>query len=221
MDTRIYKTPWDHEIKEPFIAFKNRDDELEPYVNTRAILEEVDPQKEHLITIGTIPHPRDPSEKIPLCKIFTKETLREMGRTATARLKEQKKAQGSAKNLEFNWAAGPADLDRQLGQMVKFLGEGRRVDVLLARKKGSRKAEIEESRALLIKVRAAAAGCGAKEVAKADGEAGKRMTMAFKKTGGGGGTAVKDDSGDSAASMSEGDDTGTQEPNIRFGLAKK
>ena len=98
-------------------------------------------------------------------------------------LRRQAKGQStgpSTKNLELNWAIAGGDLKHRLEKMKQFLGEGRKVEVLLGPKKRGKKASVEEAGGVLKAVREAVGECrGAHEV-KREGEVGAVMTLVFE-----------------------------------------
>lgn len=56
------------------------------------------------------------------------------------------------KIIELNWAIEKGDLAHRLAKIKGFLEEGRRVEVVLAKKKGGRRATVEECEALIDKI---------------------------------------------------------------------
>ena len=77
---------------------------------------------------------------IPVCKIINKKEARE---AAKAR-KKQKQPSAVTKYLELNWAIDKNDLAHRLGKLREFLEQGRRVEVLLLKKKKRMRDATEE-----------------------------------------------------------------------------
>ena len=64
-----------------------------------------------------------------------------------------KTVDAQAKALEFNWAISQNDLQHKLDRLTTFLKEGRRVEVVLARRRKGREATEAEKSSLLSAVR--------------------------------------------------------------------
>ena len=96
------------------------------------------------------PIPRKEPNKPAICKIISKEQLREQER---AKSKPTKNPAHIVKTLELNWAIDRNDLSHRLNKMVQFLEKGNRVEVMLATKRKGRRATIEEAESVLELVR--------------------------------------------------------------------
>ncbi|KAI1753343.1 hypothetical protein F4782DRAFT_497677 [Xylaria castorea] len=94
--------------------------------------------------------------------------------------KESKKVAQQTKTLELGWAIAPHDLAHKMKRLDDFLSKGMRVEMLLARKKGSRKATDGEGEELIKRVREVASDAGATEYKKADGYVGAVMKLFFE-----------------------------------------
>ncbi|KAI0491109.1 hypothetical protein F4859DRAFT_460343 [Xylaria cf. heliscus] len=120
-----------------------------------------------------------------VCRIVDKATeAAEAEAAAAAAAAEEEEAKRLAKitkTLELNWAIAPHDLGHKLKRFEEFLGKGLRVDLMLARKTGARKATPEEAQELVRRIREAAANVpGAGEHKKMNGIAGKVLRMFFE-----------------------------------------
>jgi translation initiation factor IF-3 len=156
----------------------NSEGKLDPPVSLRLTLASINPQTHYIEQVT----PDDPDDRdhIPVCKIVNKKEAYDQNKARSAAVKEAKKLQaktGAAgvKTFEMSWAISGHDLSHRLERMKEFLGEGRRVEVVLAKKKGGRKATVEECEDVLRIIREAVnAVPGAREVA---GEAAKPMKL--------------------------------------------
>lgn len=111
-------------------------------------------RKVESLEVQSMPNPKDPqSPKWPIAKIVNKKE--ELARKQKE--KEQQKKQAAAnkeKELEFNWALAPHDVEHKLRTLKKFLAKGYKVQLLLLKKSGKKgaKATKQEAEALLEKV---------------------------------------------------------------------
>lgn len=120
-----------------------------------------------------------------ICRIVDTVAEAKAAKAAAAEAKEMakeaKKLERQMKRLELNYAIAPHDLRHKVKRLHEFLGKGLRVEVLLARKRGSRKTTRPEEEQLVNSVREAAlAVSGATEYKKMDGTVGAVVTMYFE-----------------------------------------
>jgi hypothetical protein len=104
-------------------------------------------------------------EYAPICRLLDKQAF---AAAAEAKAKEARKQKVGTKELELNWAIAAHDLGHKMRQMHGFLVKGRRVELMLAKKRQSRAATAAEAADLLRAVREAAEATGAREI-KSDG----------------------------------------------------
>lgn len=128
----------------------------------------------------------DKAGEIPTCKIISKKESYESEKRAKEVAKEKKRVQKvtsgeGLKTLELNWAIDLNDLGHRINRIKEFLGEGRRVEVVLAAKKRGRKASREECEVVLEKLRTAVGEVeGAKQREATTGKIGGFVTMVFQ-----------------------------------------
>ena len=176
-EQRTYDLPYDEEITDRYIALVTLDGEHQPRVALDMVLSRLDRTAEHLVQLSPA---NATAGKLAICKIFTKAGLRETQRAKVNAVKEAKKKVVTNKILEVNWAIADGDLGNKATQLESFLREGRRVEVLLARKKRARVATGEECRKVLKRIRdAIKAVPGAKEE-KTEGKIGEKMSLVFE-----------------------------------------
>jgi translation initiation factor IF-3 len=147
----------------------------------RDLLSDIDRSTHVLRKVGTA------ADGIPVVKLVTKESLREEAK-AKARQKTVKKTDDLTKQVELNWAITDNDLSYRMEWLRKFLREGRRVEVLIAPKRGGRRATKDEIQALLAKVRQEITDAedGAEEWKDMLGLPGTQVTMYVQPRDGGG-----------------------------------
>lgn len=149
------------------------------------ILNTIDTKTHRLVQLS----PDEPGNRnfIPVCKIVSKKESYEAELRRKKQAKDQKRAnkivsEMGAKTLELNWAIDQNhDLLHRIEKMKAFLSEGRRVEIVLASKKGGRKATREECEGVLNKIRQAAGEIeGVKESKEFSGKLGGFGTMSFQ-----------------------------------------
>ena len=180
----------DEAIRSRYINFVDTDG-FHPAVPLRDVLHTFDRTVYHLVQVAPgstnngPPSPDDPAS-LPTCKLQSKQELREQQKVKLA-LKNKAKTRGGAgvggpsKQLEINWAIDANDLRHRLARMKEFLGQGRKVEVILAPKKTGRRATVEEAQVMVRKVKDAARECkGAVEAKDPNGKIGGVLTMVFE-----------------------------------------
>lgn len=155
---------WDQSIAEPTRNSRRRDEEITdkfvqlvspdsrallPPERPRAILGRMDRKANFLIEVS-------PATKtsVAVCRIMSRQDVIEYEKSKSKKPKEQ-----APKQLELSWAIGPHDLSHKLRKMEKFLGEGRRVEVIIAsrmKRRGAQTCEVskEHRDKLLASIRA-------------------------------------------------------------------
>ncbi|KAL9095347.1 MAG: hypothetical protein Q9165_002218 [Trypethelium subeluteriae] len=112
----------------------------------------------------------------PICKVISKDELRASER---AKAKPKKSPDQSLKELEINWAIDRHDLQHRLKRLGEFLDQGRRVEILLARKKSGRQATKEEVEDLVNSLREKCREAGGKEWKPMEGKMGLMAKLHF------------------------------------------
>ncbi|KAI3323280.1 hypothetical protein HD806DRAFT_498695 [Xylariaceae sp. AK1471] len=157
---------------------------LSPPQRTESVLTSL-PRGHSLVMVAPPPPPPPPSASdtplqpsAAICRIVDAAAEKA---AADAAAKESKKLAQHTKTLEINWAIAPNDLAHKMKRLDEFLGKGMRVEILFARKRGSRVATREEWQALVERVKEAAANVpGANEYKRMDGHVGAVMRMFFE-----------------------------------------
>ncbi|KAI9742114.1 MAG: hypothetical protein M1834_000504 [Cirrosporium novae-zelandiae] len=116
----------------------------------------------------------------PVCKIRSKNEIREKQWAMTKAAKAVKRHTKSLKQLELNYALDLNDLGHKLNRLETFLNQGRRVEILLASKKKGRTASVEEASLVVKKIKERAEGTGATEVEPMTGEIPGLVKLVFQ-----------------------------------------
>lgn len=120
--------------------------------------------------------PGTPGEP-PICKVFNRQAVNEKAQRIRAHHKETKK-RTEAKTLEINWAIDTHDLLVRFKKLKQFLAAGRRVDIILKRKRRGKKQPTEgDINELLEKIKAAIEESNGTQFKPAEGEPGKEYIM--------------------------------------------
>lgn len=181
---------WDEEIWAKRIALVDPTTKalLAPQT-LRSALQDLDRKTHRLVCVTAPPppkHPSDPTpqvEWIPTVRVMSKKEQYEAEKLKKAAKVQAKKneAGGATKTIEMNWAIDGNDLAHRMKRMREFLKEGRKVEVVLAKRKGGRKATVEECEGLVERiVEGVEEVAGAKEVKKMDGKLAGVATLFFE-----------------------------------------
>lgn len=163
----------DENINARQVHLVSADGKLEPAQSLSTILSSFDRKKYFLVQVSS-----PDEDEAPVCKIIEKRIVRA---TEAAKAKPVRNAQTMMKQLELNWAIGGNDLGHRLNKMEEFLGQGRRVEVVLGVKIKGRVATKEEAEAVVSRIRAKVNEVeGAKEWKPAEGAVGGKMTLYFE-----------------------------------------
>ncbi|GJD01173.1 translation initiation factor IF-3 [Colletotrichum higginsianum] len=138
---------------------------------TRRVLQSLDPETQSLRMVSRPgPNPAPDQPRFAICRVVDKRVEKEREKVQEKARKETARKLARFKVLELNWAIAPHDLGHRMKQMKGFLEKGYKVEVLFAKKKGSRRATRDEAEALVQAVRDAVAEVGgAKEWKESEG----------------------------------------------------
>lgn len=135
-------------------------------VQLRTLLNRIDRTNQHVYQVREAsPDSPNPDNWLPLVKIATKLDLRDRLRAEEDSSKAQKRQLASNKEIAVSWNIDEGDLARYCDRLTNFLLEGRKVQVTLATKVGTKGAVPEEKRrAVLMAMRETATSArGTKE----------------------------------------------------------
>ncbi|TGJ81980.1 hypothetical protein E0Z10_g6797 [Xylaria hypoxylon] len=151
------------------------------------------PRGHSLVMVAPPPPPPPPAPGVPvvvqpsaaICRIIDaaaeEEAAKAAAKAAEVAAKESKQVAQQTKTLELNWAIAPHDLAHRMKRLAEFLDKGMRVDIMLARKRGSRKATPEEGRDLVERIQQTVSDVpGAAEYKKMDGNVCGVLKMFFE-----------------------------------------
>lgn len=167
------KMPTNDAIGAPYVQLVNAEDSLQPPMRLSKVLASFDP-KEFFLQQVSSGGPDQP----PVCKILNKKETREKEK---ARAKASKASKVQTKQLELNWAIDAHDLAHRLKQLTSFLEKGRKVEVVLTRKRGKRAATVDEIKHVMKSVLDTSKELGGTQVKAMEGEPGKHVVLTVKK----------------------------------------
>ncbi|TRX89099.1 hypothetical protein FHL15_010016 [Xylaria flabelliformis] len=177
----IVKHPRDEKIPYRWVRIAGESQSLSEPQPIDAVLASL-PPGHSLVMVAPPPPPNDETAGVvqpsaAICRII--DAVAEAAARKEA-AKEAKKTAQQTKTLELNWAIAPHDLAHKLKRLDEFLAKGMRVELLLARKRKSRKASAEEGGELIRRVKEAASDAGATEYKKEDGYVGNVLRLFFE-----------------------------------------
>ena len=165
------RLPRDEEITYNTIYIVSEGNKLSEPRSTSHVLASLDRKTETLVMVSLPPD----EQSHPICKIQNKKDLREAEK---ARTKKKDNPSATVKTIELNWAIDAHDLKHRLEKVKDFLSRGWRVDIIMAGKKGGRKATPQEAQNCLAAVREAITQVeGAKEWKSMNGAVGGMATV--------------------------------------------
>ena len=116
----------------------------------------------------------------PICKILNRRGVNDFIRSKE---KAARLAKMGPKQVELNWAIDNHDLSHRLKQLSEFLEKGRKVEIILARKKGKRHPTDQEVENVMTSVTETIQKTGATQTKAQEGEPGKRVMISVQKPG--------------------------------------
>lgn len=163
----------DEEIRSDYVRIANSEHQLEPPARLRDVLQSIERPANFILQVA--PPTRN---ELPICRIMNRAAIREYEK---AKAKAAQAAKSSNKQIELNWAINAHDLSHRLKQLTNFLDKGRRVEIVLTRKKGKRLPTVEEVKHLMDTVLETVKAADATQVKPMEGEPGKQVTLVVKK----------------------------------------
>ncbi|KAE8352328.1 hypothetical protein BDV28DRAFT_135289 [Aspergillus coremiiformis] len=163
----------DEEIQSEFVQLVNEDGRLDPPVRLRNALLTI--ERPHNFILQVSP---GVSDQLPICKVVNRQEMREHER---AKAKAAHAAKTSTKQIELNWAIDAHDLSHRLKQLTAFLNKGRKVEIVLTKKKRKRAPTVEEVKHLMDSIFQTTKKANAMLVKPMEGEPGKHLVLIVKK----------------------------------------
>ena len=163
----------DEAIRAPFVQLVNEEGKINPPEPLSNVLASFDRSKFFLLQVSP-GAPRQP----PVCKILNKMEYRA---NEKAKEKAAKAAKQSTKQIELNWAIDAHDLAHRLKQLTSFLEKGRKVEIVLTRKRHKRAPTVDEIKHVMQSVLDTTREAGGTQVKAMEGEPGKHVTITVKK----------------------------------------
>ncbi|KAH7160325.1 hypothetical protein B0J13DRAFT_126717 [Dactylonectria estremocensis] len=179
--SRRDRYPQDHEITDPRIMVLDNGNFDGPLVTRHVLTRLAEGESLRMVNPYVPANPKENTEaQYAICKIVNKKEEYERQREARERRRVSKATSTKSKELELNWAIGDHDLQTKLRQMGSFLAKGMRVEVILGKKKNSRKVDDAEASEVLAKVKQGAEAAGAKEAKAMSGNLNKSLRLYFE-----------------------------------------
>ncbi|KAJ5627898.1 hypothetical protein N7490_010126 [Penicillium lividum] len=163
----------DEEIRARTVQLVNSQGDLEEPELLDDVLASFDRNKFFLVQVSP-----GAFKKPPVCKILNKLEYRN---SEKAKEKAAKAAKQSFKQIELNWAIDAHDLEHRLKQLTTFLEKGRKVEIVLTRKKHKRPPTVDEIKYVMQNVLDTTREAGGTQVKAMEGEPGKRVMLTVKK----------------------------------------
>ncbi|PWY77387.1 hypothetical protein BO70DRAFT_363326 [Aspergillus heteromorphus CBS 117.55] len=159
----------DEAIQARVVQIVNENNGLDEPIRLRDALKMIDRSKLCLVQVAA------GAEGIPVCKVMNKYEL-------TKQLRDKAKApKDILKQIELNWAIDSHDLSHRLKQFGNFLSKGRKVELVLTRKKGKRPPTVEEVKNVMDQVMTATKEANAMPVKPMEGMPGKHVVLVVQK----------------------------------------
>lgn len=159
---------------------------LNPPETLRYVLSRFDRKTHRLVCVTPPPSAAQrealEGEWIPTCRIVSKKEQYEQEKAKQkSKVQAKKNSADNVKTIELNWAIDGNDLGHRMRRVEEFLSEGRRVEVVLAKRKGGRKATIDECEGVVDKIlETVEAVEGAKQLKKMEGKLAGVATLFFE-----------------------------------------
>ncbi|KAJ5682340.1 hypothetical protein N7462_005505 [Penicillium macrosclerotiorum] len=118
------------------------------------------------------------ADRPPVCKILNKMEARQHEK---AKAKSAKAGKTQLKQIELNWAIDAHDLSHRLKQLTNFLEKGRKVEVVMKRKRSKRPPTVDEIKQVIQSVLDTTREAGGTQVKTMEGEPGKQVIITVKK----------------------------------------
>ena len=169
---------WNDEIKTRYVKLVNDEGKLNEPEPLRPLLASFDQKEWRLVCMEKTPEGPDFDRRqwVPVCKLVNRKEEYDKEKAKKSEKKATKKAADptNIKTLELNWAIDVNnDLNHRLNKVKEFLEQGRKVEIVLAKKKRGRVATREECDEVLKRIHAAVEEVkGAKEAKPMEGKVG-------------------------------------------------
>ncbi|CEO58898.1 putative translation initiation factor IF3 [Penicillium brasilianum] len=163
----------DEAIGTRLVQLVDEEQNLTPPRRLAEVLDSFDRSKFFLLQVS----PAE-GERPPVCKILNKMEAKQHEK---AKAKSAKVGKVQTKQIELNWAIDAHDLSHRLKQLTNFLEKGRKVEVILKRKRGKRPPTVDEVKQAIQSVLDTTREAGGTQVKAMEGEPGKQVIITVKK----------------------------------------
>ena len=121
-------------------------------------------------------------DRATVCRVVNKAEFREQQLRAAQKPKPKSSETASTKQIELNWAIDEHDLSHRLKQMESFLNKGKKVHLLLKRRKRKKPATPDQAQALLDTIKKRITDIGATQIKPARGTLLQQIEFMLEKT---------------------------------------
>lgn len=163
----------DEAIGTRLVQLVDEEQNLMPPKRLAEVLDSFDRSKFFLLQVS----PGD-ENRPPVCKILNKMEAKQHEK---AKAKSAKAQKVQTKQIELNWAIDAHDLSHRLKQLTNFLEKGRKVEVVMKRKRSKRPPTVDEIKHVMQTVLDTTREAGATQVKAMEGEPGKQVIMTVRK----------------------------------------
>lgn len=171
------QAPANEAIGSLYVNFVDPEGSMHARQPLRALLPTYDRATHSLVVVQPGDPGGDEMRRWPVVKLFSHDELRQREKDKLQLQREQKRSV-SSKTVELSWTVSAHDLVHRLRKAKEFLEQGRKVVVLLVRKRRAREVEAEECRDLVEKVEAELGSVpGAKQSKEPEGRIGGMLEM--------------------------------------------
>ncbi|KAI5790158.1 hypothetical protein EDC01DRAFT_657821 [Geopyxis carbonaria] len=186
---KVIKPILDEAIKPRIVNFVDRNGKFHIDQSVSDLLNQIDRRTEHIQWVNA----QAKNDTTPLCKIITKEAIRNQAKAKYEKAKEERiKAKEERetkplktnvlKEVELSWAISSHDLGHRMKKILEFLEKGYKVELTFGTKKGMQKQHLETMENLVENLRKNLARLG-KEWAEPQGSIGRRYTLYYRGRG--------------------------------------
>ncbi|KAL2828433.1 hypothetical protein BDW59DRAFT_143105 [Aspergillus cavernicola] len=162
-------------IAAEYVQVVDENNKLGPPEKLRHVLRFLNRSEDFLLQVS----PGSP-ERPPVCKIINHAAFREQERAQATQAKVAR-AKIALKQIELNWAIDPHDLSHRLRKLTDFLEKGRKVEIVLVRKKRKRAPTVEEIKNVMTTVLQVTKDANATQIKPMEGEPGKHVVLVVQK----------------------------------------
>ncbi|EGD97668.1 translation initiation factor IF3 [Trichophyton tonsurans CBS 112818] len=140
--------PKDEEIRSAIVRVVQENGQLGEPMSLKSALASFDRSRNFLVQVRA-----GSEDQAPVCKVVAKsEYIASAKAKGKGKESKPKSTAVQIKQIELNWAIDPHDLQHRLDQLETFLSKGKRVSLILTKKKRKRRATPDEAQRVLAAI---------------------------------------------------------------------